>query len=150
MDELKDKIKKAQEEGSIASLFTLESRVLDCRCDELVADYYAMVLDIAMENLTDALENIKVFDMSNVEDFATLKALYEYALEHFSEKNYQDGSALFEMIGGMCDDESFKESMKAHKIACDRELDIDDFLSNYADIDLVDKFYINQFKKALV
>lgn len=149
MDDIRDKIKQAQENGSIASLYMLENSVLESESDALIADFYAIMLDIAMENLTNALESIKVFDMSNVEDFATLKALYEYALEHFSEKNYIDASALFEMIGGMCDDGDFKDSMKIHKEACDKNIDIDDFLSNYADIDTVEAFYINRFKKGI-
>ena len=48
--------------------------------------------------MTNALENLERLDMSEDQDFATLRALYEYAIEHYSAGSAHDASALFEII----------------------------------------------------
>jgi len=152
MNELKEKIHQAQSEGDIASLYVLEAQAHEMFDDDTLMAYYANILDLALERLTNALENLERLDMNEVQDFATLRALYEYAVEHYSAGSATDASALFEVIGGLSEDESFNEAMKIHRAACDAVIPFDDFIEQYVDMDTVQnsgKFYIGFFKKEI-
>ncbi|MCX6073240.1 MAG: hypothetical protein NTY39_02840 [Campylobacterales bacterium] len=152
MNELKAKIHKAQSEGDIASLYVLEAQAHETFDEDTLMAYYANILDLALERLTNALENLERLDMSEVQDFATLRALYEYAIEHYSAGSVTDASALFEVIGGLSEDEAFNEAMKIHKTACDAKIPFDTFIEEYVDMNAVQeggKFYIGFFKKEI-
>ncbi len=152
MKELKDKIYQAQSEGDIASLYVLESQAHEKFDEDTLMAYYANILDLALERLTNALENLEKLDMSQVQDFATLRALYEYAIEHYSAGSAHDASALFEVLGGISNDEPFSEAMKIHRAACDAQIPFDDFIEQYVDMEATQnggKFYIGFFKKEI-
>ena len=152
MKDLKEKIFHAQEEGDIASLYVLESQAHEKFDEDTLMAYYANILDLALERLTNVLENLEKLDMNEVQDFATLRALYEYAVEHYSAGSVHDTSALFEVLGGISSDEPFSEAMKVHRAACDAKIPFDDFIEQYVDMHATQnggKFYISYFKKEI-
>jgi hypothetical protein len=152
MDELKAKVYKAQSEGDIASLYVLEAQAHEIFDEETLMAYYANILDLALERLTNALENLDRLDMNEVQDFATLRALYEYAIEHYSAGNFADASALFEVIGGLSEDELFNAAMKTHRHACDAKISFETFIDDYVDMEATQnggKFYIGVFVKSI-
>lgn len=152
IDELKEKIYNAQGEGDIASLYVLEAQAHETFDEETLMAFYANILDLALERLTNALENLEKLDMNEVQDFATLRALYEYAIEHYSAGSARDASALFEVLGGISDDEAFRDAMAIHRAACDATIPFDDFIDTYVDMHATQnggKFYISFFKKEL-
>ena len=147
---LKEKVLKAQAEGSIAGLYVLEGEAQETLTEEsdLIA-LYANILDLALENLTNTLEAARTMDISEVEDFATLRALYEYAMEHYSAGKLTDASALFEILAGLTKDELFIKAMNAHKIGTDAGINLDMFIATIGDVDATHKagnFYISHFK----
>lgn len=149
VDELKEKVLKAQEQGDIAGLYVLELEAHELFDDETLSRYYANILELALERLTDTLEGMKKLKIDEVQDYATLRALYEYAIEHYSADKYEDASALFEILSGLCDDEKFKSSMMIHTKNANEKLSFDDFLEKVADIDATSDagtFYISVFK----
>lgn len=148
--ELKDKILKAQQEGDIAALYVLEQEAHDTFDEETLHGFYANILDLALENLTKTLEAHRVMDMNEVQDFATLRALYEYAIEHYSANKFQDATALFEVLGGLSNDKKFSDSMTFHRIAAQEKLPLEDFIEKVADIEATQQrgtFYISTFQK---
>ena len=149
-EELKTKILEAQKNSDVASLYILESDAHENFDEETLQGYYANILDLALENLTNALESARKMDMNEVQDFATLRALYEYAVEHYSADQIADASALFEVLSGLSSDEKFSTAMKFHWIASKENLSLDDFIENIADIESTQKegtFYISCFNK---
>lgn len=152
MNELKEKIFQAQSDGDIASLYVLEAQAHETFDEDTLMAYYANILDLALERLTNTLENMEKLDMNEVQDFATLRALYEYAIEHYSAGSATDASALFEVLGGICDDEAFKTAMAIHRAGCDSRIPFDDFIDEYVDLGATQangKFYISYFKKEI-
>lgn len=149
-EELKEKIYKAQSEGDIASLYVLEAQAHETFDEDTLMAFYANILDLALERLTNALENLEKLDMEEVQDFATVRALYEYAIEHYSAGAISDASALFEVLGGITNDETFASAAKTHRVACDAQIPFDDFIDEYVDMHATQaggKFYISIFKK---
>ncbi len=150
MSSLKEDVLKAQQNGDIAKLYTLQQRAQNELNEDELGRFYANILDLALERLTETLEAARVMNMDDVQDFATLQALYEYALEHYSASKHTDASALFEILGGLSGDEDFSASMKTHQVLVDGNIDFEIFLNEMADLDEVEKnrsFYINVFTK---
>jgi hypothetical protein len=147
---LKKKILEAQKAADIASLYVLEKEAHELFDEEMLHGYYANILDLALEKLTDTLEAHRVMDMNDVQDFATLRALYEYAMEHYSVGKASDAAALFEVLGGLSRDEKFSNAMKLHQGAALENLSLDDFLEKIADLQATQEagtFYVSQFTK---
>ena len=152
MEELKAKIYHAQTQGDIVSLYLLEAQAHEVFDEDTLMAYYANILDLALERLTNALENLERLNMEEVQDFATLRALYEYAIEHYSAGSFSDASALFEVLGGLSEDEAFNEAMKIHRRACDGAIPFETFIDEYVDMDAVQaggKFYISVFTQSV-
>ena len=150
LNQLKEKILTAQKEGDIATLYVLEKEANELLDDEMLHDFYANILDLALEKLTDLLEAHRKMDLTQVQDFATTRALYEYALEHYSSGELSDAAALFEVLSGISNDKDFSSSLKLHCVCAQKKMNFEDFLSNIADIDATQKkqtFYISMFRK---
>lgn len=146
---LRKKILEAQEAGDIAALYVLEHEA-SARFDEAtLRAYYANILELALENLTDVLGAARKMRMQEVQDFATLRALYEYAIEHYSAGQASDAAALFEILAGLSDDPRFTEAMQRHCRAAEKIADFERFLDEEADLDATQRngtFYISGFK----
>jgi len=150
VEELTTKVLKAQQECDIASLYVLESQAHEVFDEATIQGFYAHILDLALEKLTDTLESHRKMDMTEVQDFATVRALYEYAMEHYSAGEPKDAAALFEVLSGLTNDKSFAKALKFHWIAAAEKMSLDDFMSKIADMDITQTkgtFYISAFTK---
>ena len=149
-DELKEITLKNQENFDIASLYVLEQEAQEVFDEDTLQGFYANILDLALEKLTDTLEAHKKMDMSDVQDFATTRALYEYAMEHYSAGQIADASALFEVLSGLTNDEKFSSALKFHWIASAEGVNLENFLENVADLEATqnaETFYVSEFSK---
>jgi hypothetical protein len=145
----KEKVLKCVQEGDIATLFVMEQEAQELLGEEDLLGYYANILELSLENLTNALEHPKHFSLEEVQDFATLRALYEYAMEHYSAGSLNDAAALFEILEGLTSDEAFSQAMKLHYFSCNQGLVLDEFLETIADVDATEAlgtFYISVFQ----
>ena len=150
VEDLKAEVLQAQQNSDIASLYVLEQKAHEIFDEDTLGDFYANILDLALERLTDTLEAHRVMDMGEVQDFATLRALYEYAIENYSAGRTSDASALFEVLSGLSNDKEFSKALKIHWIASKENLSLDDFIEKIADIDETQNagtFYISCFNK---
>ncbi len=150
VEDLKSKVLEAQQNSDIASLYVLEQKAHETFDEDTLHNFYANILDIALEKLTDTLESHRKIDMNEVQDFATTRALYEYAIEHYSAGQIKDAAALFEVLSGLTNDEKFSSALKLHWIASSENISLDDFLDKIADVDATHNagtFYISEFTK---
>jgi len=150
VEEFKQKVLKAQQDGDIASLYVLEQEAHELLDEETLHGFYANILDLALEKLTDTLQAHKVMDMADVQDFATVRALYEYGIEHYSAGKVADASALFEVLSGLTNDEKFSNALKVHQMATSKGVTLDEFLDKIADVQATQDagtFYISHFQK---
>ena len=150
VEELKAKVLEAQQNSDIASLYVLEQEAHETFDEDTLQGFYANILDMALEKLTETLESHRKMDMSEVQDFATTRALYEYAMEHYSAGAIKDASALFEVLSGMTNDDKFSWALKLHWLASSEGIPLDNFIEDLADIEKTQQlgtFYISSFKK---
>lgn len=150
IENLKERVLKAQQESDIASLYILEQEAHEIFDEEMLHGYYANILDLALEKLTETLESHRKMDFEDVQDFATLRALYEYAIEHYSAGESRDAAALFEVLSGLSNSEEFSQALLLHTIASQEGISLDDFIEKIADIESTQAagtFYISSFKE---
>ncbi len=150
VEELKVKVLEAQENSDIASLYILEEEASNILDEDTLNGFYANILDLALERLTQTLEAHRLMDINEVQDFATLRALYEYAIENYSANQIVDASALFEVLSGLSNDSKFSDALKFHWIASKENISLDEFISNIADVEKTQAsgtFYISCFTK---
>jgi hypothetical protein len=148
MNDIKAEVYKAQEEGDIAKLYMLEQRAQDELTENEVMRYYSNILELALERLTEVLEKAIKLDVNDVQDFATLRALYEYAVEHYSAGSVHDASALFEILSELSNSKEFGDAMKIHQKSADAKISIDEFINEIADIEKTQNngtFYVSAF-----
>lgn len=148
MKDLKEEVYNAQSEGDIAKLYLLEQRAQDELSEDEVMRYYSNILELALERLTEVLEKAIKLDVNDVQDFATLRALYEYAIEHYSAGSLHDASALFEILAGLSNSSEFSDALKIHQKSADAKISMDDFINEIADIDQTQRngtFYVSAF-----
>ncbi|NPA65457.1 MAG: hypothetical protein GXO11_01100 [Epsilonproteobacteria bacterium] len=149
-NDLKQEILKAVEKGDIAQLYMLEQKANDLFDEATLINYYKNILDLALERLTDILEKHKKFNLEDVQDFATVRALYEYAMEHYHAGKLSDAAALFEILGGITNDKKFSYAMNIHALAANADITLDTFLEKYANMQQIEQngtFYIGDFTK---
>ena len=147
---LKEKVLQAQEKSDLAALYVLQEEAYEIFDEETLSGFFANILDLALENLTNALEACVKLDTQDVQDFATLRALYEYAMEHYHAGATKDASALFEVLSGISDDKLFSEALMYHHKASENGADLDTFMDTYADMERTqanNTFYISCFTK---
>jgi hypothetical protein len=150
IDELKQKILEAHKNSDVAALYVLESEANMHLDEATLQGYYQNILDLALERLTNTLEAHVKMDMQEVQDFATVRALYEYAIENYSAGSIKDAAALFEVLSGLTNDAKFSDALKLHTAAANENISLDDFISNIADVDATQDagtFYISEFTK---
>ncbi|MFT5660337.1 MAG: hypothetical protein ACI9TV_000978 [Sulfurimonas sp.] len=148
--ELKVKVLEAQQNADIAAMYILQEEAHATFDEETLSGFFANILDLALENLTNTLESCSKFNINDVQDFATLRALYEYAMEHYHAGAMKDASALYEVLAGITNDEEFSLSLKYHYIAADKGISLEVFMDDYADMEKTQTnktFYISCFKK---
>ena len=149
-EELKAKVLEALKNADIATMYVLQDEAMELFDEESLSGFFANILDLALENLTNTLESCAKLEMNEVQDFATLRALYEYAMEHYHGGSPKDASALFEVLAGVTTDIAFKTALTYHQKASDNAIDLDTFLDEYADIaktQMSKTFYISCFTK---
>ncbi len=146
---VKEKILEHVQNGDIANLYMLENEIASINNEELSIGYFSNILDLALERLTDTLEAARTMSFEDLQDVATIRALYEYAIEHYSAGTKEDAAALFEVLSGISDNEHFSQSLKYHMVSANEGLSLDEFLDKIADLDSTREsgtFYISAFK----
>ena len=135
-------------EGDIKALYELVETHHEALTDEMEQGLYGNILELSLELLTNALETKSKLSLKDESQSYTLRALYEYAISHYSSGRYEEAKALFEVLEGTAEEEEFIDAMKIHAAASALHINIDSFIDEYCEVfETLDDFYIKKFKK---
>ena len=138
---------EAVHHGDIKALYEIVEAHHEELNEELEQGLYGNILELSLELLTNALETKAKLSLNNEQEYYTLRALYEYAISHYSSKRFEDAKALFEVLEGTAKEEEFINAMRIHAQAAAAHIDVDDFIDDYCEVnDKLDDFYIKAFK----
>ncbi|PHR57860.1 MAG: hypothetical protein COA44_05150 [Arcobacter sp.] len=146
--QIREKSIEAVHNGDIKALYALVETHNDELNDDIEQGLYGNILELALELLTNALESKDKLSLKDEQQRYTLRALYEYAISHYSSKHFYDAKALFEVLEGTAKEKNFIDSMKIHAAAAGKEIDIDSFIDDFCIVnEKLDDFYIKEFQK---
>lgn len=144
--QVREKSIEAMHSADIKALYDLVETHHEELNDDIEQALYGNILELSLELLTNALETKTRLSLKDEQQKYTLRALYEYAISHYSSKRFADAKALFEVLEGTAEEKDFVEAMKFHSAAAGSEIDIDDFIDIYCVVNgKMDDFYIKEF-----
>ncbi len=129
-----------REEKSIAKAYQLlDTLLLVSEDEEKINEIFSFILGEAFEMLAEKLSNQEGFDLSKSEELFTARAIYEHAIERYSENDLKGAKELFEILYHMADDARLKEAMLVHAVCVMQGKDFDTFIAQIADTSRYDE-----------
>jgi hypothetical protein len=128
-----------KEEKSIQKGYQLlDALLLVSEDEERINDVFTFILKEAFDRLAEYLSQQRGFDLSNEEDLFTARAIYEHAIERYSENDMKGAKELFQVLHYMVDEERLKDAMMVHAVSVMQGKDFDTFIEKIADTDQYD------------
>ncbi|MDQ1325671.1 MAG: hypothetical protein QG564_795, partial [Campylobacterota bacterium] len=117
---------------------------------EEVNEIFTFIVNTAFDKLAENLSTQKAFDMSDTEDLATARAIYEHGIQRYSENDKKGAKEIFLILHHTIDHQALKDAMMVHTAAVMAGHSFDDFIENLVDVDAVDvqdplAFFIQTF-----
>jgi len=140
LDSLQKRESEAFEEQNILKLYdVLDTYLLiEKGSDELINKLYENILELALDKLSHKLQNRETCSLDNDEEHITLRAIYEYAIEHYSTDRLSEASELFLMLSILTENRTFTGAMQIHLVATLKGINFDKFLDDFVDMDMMD------------
>jgi len=143
--------KEMREQESIAKGYQLldAKLVIEAPEDE-VNDIFTFIVNKAFDNLADKLSREEKFDLSNPEEWATVRAIYEHGVQRYSENDTKGAKEIFLILYYTIPNEDLKDAMMVHACAVMSGMDFDKFIKDLADMEDINPndpnaFFITNF-----
>ncbi|MEA3491648.1 MAG: hypothetical protein U9R27_07075 [Campylobacterota bacterium] len=132
-----------RDEKSIQKAYQLlDALLLVSEDEEKINEVFTFILKEAFDRLAEYLSQQKGFDLSKEEELFAARAIYEHAIERYSENDMKGAKELFQVLHYMVDEQRLKDSMMVHAVSVMKGNDFDTFISEIADTsryDVTDK-----------
>ena len=127
------------EQNSIAKGYQLLDIKLAMQEDEeAINTLFGFIVSRAFDALAEYLTEGKPFDLSRPEEWATARALYEYAIQAYSENDTQNAKEVFLVLYHTIADAHVKEAMMVHACAVMDGVEFEAFVEEHVTIERLD------------
>ncbi len=150
-----DNLKKLEEEMKSENSIAKGYQVLDAKLameseEEGINDIFAFIVNNSFDKLSEYLTEHKKFDMSNPEDFATARAIYEHGIQRYSENDKKGAKEIFLVLYYMIVIENLRDAMMVHACSVMSGNSFDKFMDETVDITKIDptdpmSYFITEF-----
>ena len=143
--------KECKEEQSIAKGYQLlDARLIIESPEDEINEIFTFIVNNAFDKLAENLTTGKSFDMADTEDIATARAIYEHAMQRYSEKDRKGAKEMFLVLNYTVDHAELKDAMMVHACSVMAGKSFEDFIESMVDADAVDvndplAFFIQNF-----
>ncbi len=128
-----------REENSIQKAYQLlDALLLVSEDEDKINEVFTFILKEAFDKLAEYLSQQKGFDLSKEEELFTARAIYEHAIERYSENDLKGARELFQVLHYMVDEQRLKDAMMIHAVSVMKGNDFDTFISKIADTSTYD------------
>ncbi|SFV61427.1 hypothetical protein MNB_SV-9-1454 [hydrothermal vent metagenome] len=129
----------------------LDALLLISEDEDKINDIFTFILKEAFDKLAEYLSQQKGFDMNVQEDLFTARAIYEHAIERYSDNDIKGSKELFQVLHYMIDEKNLKNAMMVHAVSVMKGNDFDTFIGTIADIDKYEEndklaYFLKSFK----
>jgi len=133
-------VKMLEEEVKNSDSVAKAYRLLDVKLalnedEEGINELFQKIVNGAFTNIAIAIENGKKLDISNAEDFATMRGIYEYAMQAYSENLTKQAQELFLALHHTTDDFELKDAFMVHAAAVGKGYSFEDFINKLTKMD---------------
>lgn len=134
LDFLQTLEKQMKEEASVAKGYQLlDAKILMGNSEDEINDIFTFLVSTSFDRLGENIANNIKFDMKNNEDLSTARAIYEHAIQLYSEDDKKGAKELFLALTHTIDDEDLSESMLIHSAIVMAGYSFDEFIENLVD-----------------
>jgi hypothetical protein len=148
---LKTLEKEMRDENSVAKGYQLlDAKLLLEAPEDEINDIFTFIVNTAFDILADKLTKHEGFDMNIYEDLATARAIYEHAIQRYSENDKKGAKEMFLVLNHTMQTDELKDAMMIHASAVMAGHSFDEFIQNLVDVSGVDEsdptaFFIQTF-----
>ena len=151
MENLRLLEQEMKSENSIAKGYqVLDAKLAMEESEDDINDIFTFIVNTAFDKLSDYLTAYKKFDMSDAEDFATARAIYEHGIQRYSENDKKGAKEIFLVLYHMIEIEDLRDAMMVHACAVMAGNSFEKFMDEFVDITDLDpndpmSYFITEF-----
>ena len=140
-------------EKSIAKGYQLLGTKLAIEASEdEINEIFTFIVGQAFDVLAENLTLHKGFSITNPEELATARAIYEHGIQRYSENDIKGAKEIFLVLHHTIENDELKDAMMIHACAVMSGNSFDKFIEDLADMDNIDEsdptaFFIKEFKQ---
>ena len=118
--------------------------------EDEINDIFTFIVNQAFDVLAENLTAHKGFSITNPEELATARAIYEHGIQRYSENDIKGSKEIFLVLHHTIEDDYLKEAMMIHACAVMAGHSFEEFVENLADTSDIDEnsptaFFIQDF-----
>ena len=153
LENIKRLEKECKEEQSIAKGYQLlDAQLIIEAPEDEINEIFTFIVNNAFDRLSQKLTDSKNFDMNDIEDLATARAIYEHGIQRYSENDKKGAKEIFLVLHYTIDHAELKDAMMVHAAAVMAGHSFEDFIENLVDVEGVDThdplaFFIQTFSQ---
>ncbi len=138
-------------ERSIAKGYQLlDAKLLMEEGEEAINEIFTFIVNEAFDRLADTLAEERKFDMTDPEEWATVRAIYEHGIQRYSEKDEKGATEIFLILYYTVTEPELRDAFMIHAAAVMAGHDFDSFIENLADVKSINPndataFFITSF-----
>jgi len=106
--------------------------------EERINELFTFIVNQAFDTLAEYLTQHKGFALSDPEEYATARAIYEHGIQRYSENDTKGAKEIFLVLYHQIDEPEVKDAMMIHACAVMEGVTFDDFIDNFADVTRLD------------
>lgn len=149
-------IKRLEEECKAEESVAKGYQLLDAQLvieapEDEINEIFTFIVNTSFDKLAEYLSGHKNFDVTNdVEERAVARAIYEHAIQRYSENDKKGAKEMFLVLYHTIDHKGLKDAMMIHACAVMAGNSFDDFIENMVDVSYIDEqdplaFFIQTF-----
>ncbi len=138
-------------EESIAKGYQLlDAKLLMEASQEEINEIFTFIVNKAFDRLSETLSQQQKFDMSDPEQWATARAIYEHGIQRYSENDLKGAKEIFLVLYYLIQEQELSDAMMIHSASVMAGHDFDSFIENIADVKSINPndataFFITNF-----
>jgi hypothetical protein len=131
--------KEMHETGSIAKGYQLLDIKLAMQASEdEINEIFTFIVNRAFDMLAEYLTEHRKFDLSNPEEYAAARAIYEHGIQRYSENDTKGAKEIFLVLYHQITEKEVKEAMMIHACAVMSGQSFETFIDDFADVTHLD------------
>ena len=144
---------ECKEEQSIAKGYQLlDAQLIIEAPEDEINEIFTFIVNNAFDRLAEKLSSSQNFDLNDAEDLATARAIYEHAIQRYSENDKKGAKEIFLVLNYTIMHADLKDAMMIHAAAVMAGHTFEDFIENLVDVTAVNEndplaFFIQTFSQ---